>query len=244
MARQQGNNPITGTIDGFSFYYNKEHGFLMRRKTGPTRKQVKTDSAFNLTRRNNSEFGRASSYGKLIRRGFHEMTRHCKDGTMNTRLSQRLREIMKMDNESEWGKRDLRKDNLKIFEHFEWDARSLSRQYFELPAVIKYRNGCLEAIAGISLKTKLKGADSWKLYSIAVEVDFVSDKVSADVQQSDVYAFEKGDFAESFTHYCKDDGVLFYGMCIVWHSYDATINDYKPLKGEHVNAGFIKYVER
>ncbi len=242
MAKQQGSNPITGTFNGFSYYYNKAHGYLVRRTGAPTKQRLKKGSEFDITRRNNNEFGRASHYGKLLRTGFRRITKHCKDGSMNIRLARRLREIMMMDKESVFGNRDLRKDNLIALQHFEWDCESLSRKYFDLPIETRHSSGCLEVTTGISLDRKPKGADAWKLFSVAVTVDFITDKVKTYEQESDVYEFEKGDFAESFTHYVSEDCVLFHGMCLVWLVYDATIDDYVPLKREHVNVGFVRYV--
>jgi hypothetical protein len=244
MAKQHGTNPIIGTIDGYSYYYNKEHGFLMRRKGGPSRKQVKQSSQFDIPRRNSSEFGRASHYGKLIRTGFWEMRRLCKDASMNTRLSSILRKILKMDGESEFGKRDLRRNNLATLKHFEWDSKSLSRKYFELPVETTVSSGMIEVTAGISLTSRPRGADAWQLISLAVTIDFKTDKTKTDLQQSDLYEFEKGDFAESFSHYYPAHGELFHGMLIAWYAYDAAKDEYAPLKQEHVNAGFIRYIEK
>ncbi len=239
-----GVNPITGTIDGFSFYYNKAYGYLVRRKGGPTKKQVLQSAAFDLPRRNMEEFGRANRNGRLIRFGFRGLVQHCRESKMYSRLANRLRDIMEMDKESVWGKRDLRRDHMKRFSYFELDQYSLTSKYFELPVEPEVNNECLEITAGISLSKQPIGADAWRLFSVAVHIDFINEQVQADEKQSDIYEFEKGDFAESFSHEVLSEGELFYGMCIVWYRYDATIDDYTVLKKEHVNAGFIRYVER
>lgn len=64
MAKQLGVNPISGTIDGYTYYFNKEYGFLLRHKGGPSKKQVKKSRQYDIPRRNMEEFGRASRYGK------------------------------------------------------------------------------------------------------------------------------------------------------------------------------------
>jgi hypothetical protein len=242
MAKQRGSNPLTGPMDDYSYYFHKDYGFLVRRKGGPSRNQLKKGSHFDIPRRNNSEFGRASNYGRLVRVGFRVFSRYCKDGSMNTRLCCRVLELVKMDKESEFGKRDLRTDSLAAFTHFEWDKQCLSSKFFELPVETNCRKGNLEVTAGISLGSKPRGASAWKLYSIAATIDFRGKTVKADEQESDLYEFEKGDFAESFTHYYTEQGVLFHGMCIAWYAYDAKIDDYVPLKQDHVNAGFVRYV--
>lgn len=163
---------------------------------------------------------------------------------MYSRLATRIREIMKMDKESTFGDRDLRSDNLCAFDHFEWDQWSLSSQYFELPVEAKVMDGCLDVTTGLSLRNKPQNADSWKVISIAVTVDFVKKVVRVDKKETDVYEYEKGDFADSFTHYIPNEGVLFHGLAIAWHKYDETIRMYRPLKEEHVNAAFIRFIDR
>lgn len=242
MPKQRGTNPITGTIDGFTYYYNKQHGYLMRRKAGPSSKQVKKSPAFDMTRRNNDEFGRASHYGKVIRSGFHSLIRHCKDGTMYHRLSTRLREIMNQDTESVFGGRDLRRDTLAAFRHFEWDQQSLSKKYFELPVETEVYDERMEVNVVVQLNKKPKGAAAWMLYSTAVHVDFRTEKVKMDPQESDLYEYEKGAFIEGFTHYFPKQSLVFHGMCLVWYGYDATTADYYPLKEERVNVGFVRFV--
>ena len=132
---------------------------------------------------------------------------------------------------------------MQVFTHFDLDQHSLSRQYFGLPVETSVNNECLEVTACISLNRKPAGADAWKLYSVAMSIDFINKKVSTEEKESDVYAFEKGDFVESFSHVVPGESTLFYGMCIVWYGYDATIDDHIPLKKEHVNAGFLRYVK-
>lgn len=242
MARQHGTNPITGKLGDLSFYYNQAYGHLVRSKGGPSKRQILTGVQFDITRRNMSEFGRASHYGKLIRYGFAPLIKQCKESQMYSRLSTRLRQLMKADTVSEFGKRDLRTDNMQLFTHFELDQYSLSSQYFELPVETKLNNGSLEVTAGISLTRKPPGIDGWKLMSVAVGIDFIKQEVHRSDAASDVYVFEKGGYADGFIHTVPEGGILFHGMCIAWYRYDATTDDYTPLKEKHKNAGFIGYV--
>jgi hypothetical protein len=243
MPKQKGTMLFTGSMQNLSFYKNKLHGHVVRTKGGPSGNQIKTGKNFAVTRKNMSEFGRASAYGKRIRLGFHHLIRHCKDGTMNTNLVTRIKEILKMDDKSALGKRDFRKDTLAIFRHFELDSKSLSSRYFELPVNTEIHNGELDVYAGITLGKKPEGVDAWKLVSVAAGIDFVKNNMDTDLKASDVFVYGKGSYGVGFHHYYNEGMNLFHGMCIVFYEYDPVIDDYRPLKADHVNAGFIRYVE-
>ncbi len=58
MAQLIGNIQVTGSLDNLSFYKMRgSDKIIVRKKGGPTRKQVKKSPKFENTRRNNMEFG-------------------------------------------------------------------------------------------------------------------------------------------------------------------------------------------
>ena len=59
MAKQNGINPIIGTIDQFTYYRTAESGMLVRKKSSLDKNRVMTDPAFEPTRKESSEFGKA-----------------------------------------------------------------------------------------------------------------------------------------------------------------------------------------
>jgi hypothetical protein len=242
MAKQNGMHPLKGTIDGFTYYYDKVTGHRVRRKGGPTRKQVKQSPAYELPRKNMTEFGKASSYGKKIRKGLRPLIKDCADKKVHKRFLARLLEIIKMDTLNEWGKRELQLSNLVHLRHYDLNIDTLSRLYFDLPIETRVEHGCLEVTAGVSLQKRPFRSDAWQLHSVAMRIDIITEKTVIDEKKSDIYEFEKGRFAESFTHEIPGDDILFHGMKIVWYRYDASIDDYIALKNEGVNAGFIRYV--
>jgi hypothetical protein len=243
MPKQQGAIKLTGTYGDVNYYYHKSYGFLARQKPGPGRKRVKTSPEFKNTRRHNAEFGRASHYGKLLRHAFALLGHYCYNGTMYHQLSSRIYALLMMDKESEWGKRDLNRQSLETFNHFELDSTWPSKRYFTLPVHIEAGDGCTEVTAGIHLNRKPKQADAWKVVSVTAMIDLITNKIKKDIQESELFACEKGAFGLQFTHYHEADALLFYGLCIVFYRYDATTGTYKQLKGGEAKPGFIRYVE-
>lgn len=62
MARQKGIIKLKGTIGDITFYKTQD-GHLAREKGGIDASRIKSDPAFQRTRENGSEFGRA---GKIV----------------------------------------------------------------------------------------------------------------------------------------------------------------------------------
>lgn len=242
MPKQIGTLPISGSLDNFTFYEHPEYGHLMKRKGGPTREMVKKGSQYDITRRNNSEFGRASHYGALIRNAFRPMIQVCKETRLDVNLSGRLRALIKMDTESEFGSRDLRRNTLAAFRHFELNSKSPSKQYFKFPMDITMAKGCLEVLTGIFFKNKLQAADAWQVRSMAVSIDLVNDTLKRDIQQSDIHELKKGEYALGFTHYPDEQMLTFYGICIVFYNYDIVTDEYQVRKDIKINSGFIRYI--
>lgn len=63
---------MVGRIGDLSFYFDKQHGYLVKTAGGPSKAQIKKRESMRVVRENNSEFGRAPSYGGLLRRGIQD----------------------------------------------------------------------------------------------------------------------------------------------------------------------------
>ena len=66
MARQKGIIKLKGTIGDITFYKTQD-GHLAREKGGIDASRIASDPAFQRTRENGSEFGRAGKAGKMLR---------------------------------------------------------------------------------------------------------------------------------------------------------------------------------
>jgi hypothetical protein len=65
MAKQTGIIKLKGTIGGISFYKTSD-GHLAREKGGVDKSRIQNDPAFQRTRENGAEFGRAGKGDKVI----------------------------------------------------------------------------------------------------------------------------------------------------------------------------------
>jgi hypothetical protein len=107
MAKLEGNIQITGSLDNLSFYKMRgSEKIIVRRKGGPTRKQVKQSPKFANTRRNNKEFGGRAAATAFIKQLLNPL-RFMADHNITGPLNALLKPIQEMDTANEWGKRSI-----------------------------------------------------------------------------------------------------------------------------------------
>ncbi len=107
--------PITGRLGDLSLYRIKgSDEIFVRRKGGVSKKRIRTDPAYDMTRRQNSEFtGRALCF-KTIRLCFPQL-RTLVDRLSAGRFSKLTKLIQELDDKSELGKR-----NIYLSRHSQW----------------------------------------------------------------------------------------------------------------------------
>lgn len=120
MARQTGIIKLKGTIGGISFYKTSD-GHLAREKGGVDKSRIQNDPAFQRTRENGSEFGRAGKGGKVLRNAIRVLLQNAKDKRVVSRLTKSLVAITKTDTTNERGLRTLQDGNLSLLEGFEFN---------------------------------------------------------------------------------------------------------------------------
>lgn len=102
MARQKGIIKLKGTIGDITFYKTTD-GHLAREKGGIDASRIASDPAFQRTRENGSEFGRAGKAGKLLRTALRPLLLNSADNRMVSRLTQSMMKVIQADLVSERG---------------------------------------------------------------------------------------------------------------------------------------------
>ena len=120
MAKQTGIIKLKGTIGGISFYKTAD-GHLAREKGGVDKNRIQNDPAFQRTRENGSEFGRAGKGGKVLRNAIRVLLQNAKDKRVVSRLTKDLVAITKTDTTNERGLRTLQDGDLSQLEGFEFN---------------------------------------------------------------------------------------------------------------------------
>ena len=177
MARQKGIIKLKGTIGDITFYKTQD-GHLAREKGGIDASRIKSDPAFQRTRENGSEFGRAGKAGKLLRTALRPLLINSADGRMVSRLTQAMVKVIQADLVSVRGLRNVIDGEAELLLGFEFNIRGKLGTSLYAPFV-----GTIDRVAGevvvdlapfvpANMIAAPSGTTHFKIISGGAEVDF------------------------------------------------------------------------
>ncbi|HEY1114435.1 MAG TPA: hypothetical protein VGE66_12775, partial [Chitinophagaceae bacterium] len=105
MAKLNTPFAFTGNLQGVVAYTRKDlpGTVILRAQAGPTAGDVHTKPSYDITRRNNSEFGGRSTTAKWIRSTLYPL-RHLEDYMVNSALTKLLKPVQLLDTNSPFGR--------------------------------------------------------------------------------------------------------------------------------------------
>ncbi|MGL2963841.1 hypothetical protein ACSVH2_08505 [Flavobacterium sp. RSB2_4_14] len=177
MARQKGIIKLKGTIGDITFYKTQD-GHLAREKGGIDASRIKSDPAFQRTRENGSEFGRAGKAGKILRTALRALLLNSADGRMVSRLTQRMVQVIQADLISVRGLRNVIDGEAELLAGFEFNIRGKLGTSLFAPFV-----GAIDRVTGnitVDLDSFIPanmiaaptGTTHFKIISAGAEIDF------------------------------------------------------------------------
>ncbi|MEO8235729.1 MAG: hypothetical protein ABI549_09975 [Flavobacterium sp.] len=177
MARQKGIIKLKGTIGDITFYKTQD-GHLAREKGGIDASRIKNDPAFQRTRENGSEFGRAGKAGKILRTALRPLLINSADGRMVSRLTQAMVKVIQADLISDRGLRNVIDGEAELLFGFEFNIRGKLGTSLFAPFV-----GTIDRVTGeitVDLASFIpsnmiaapSGTTHFKVISGGAEVDF------------------------------------------------------------------------
>jgi len=178
MAQQKGIIKLKGTIGGITFYKTSADGHLAREKGGIEAERIANDPAFQRTRENNSEFGRAGRAGKTLRTALRALLLNSADSRMVSRLTQQMMKVIQADATNERGLRNVIDGEAELLAGFEFNVRgklgtSLFAPYM---AAIDRVTGEMTIDVPPFVPTNMisapTGTTHYKIISAGAEVDF------------------------------------------------------------------------
>lgn len=239
MAKQRGPIPFVGSVGDLSFYKDKVHGYLIRQKGGPSKEQVQRRKSMEIVRRNNNEFGKASSYGSLLRGAFRPLILHCKEYNMSRRLQSLLTSVIKMDTRKEPGDRDLMKAHLVALQGFELNEHLSYLNFFKKDVGIDVNKKTVVAKGFCTIpKAIAKKADYFKVVSVVASANFGEKQFLNDVKESELLSSKSKEFV--FEHSLRHADYLFYGLAICFYKKNG--DKFELVTDEEMKAGFISFV--
>ena len=177
MARQKGIIKLKGTIGDITFYKTQD-GHLAREKGGIDASRIKSDPAFQRTRENGSEFGRAGTAGKILRTAFRALLLNSADGRMVSRLTQQMVKVIQADVTSVRGLRNVIDGEAELLAGFEFNIRGKLGTSLFAPFVagIDRVTGDisvdLDSFIPANMIAAPSGTTHFKIISAGAEVDF------------------------------------------------------------------------
>ena len=177
MARQKGIIKLKGTIGDITFYKTKD-GHLAREKGGIDASRIASDPAFQRTRENGSEFGRAGKAGKILRTALRTVLINSADGRMVSRLTQQMIKVIQADVTSDRGLRNVIDGEAELLAGFEFNiAGKLGTSLFApFVANIDRATGeisvTVPSFIPVNMIAAPSGTTHYKIISAGAEIDF------------------------------------------------------------------------
>ena len=196
MAKQKGIIKLDGTIGGITFYKTTEDGYLAREKGGVSADKIANDPAFQRTRENGEEFGRAGKAGKLLRNAIRAMLQNASDSRMVGRLTQKMVEVIQEDLTNPRGQRNVIDGEAELLEGFEFNINGKlgTTLYAPFTGTIDRVAGTLTAnipaFVPINMLAAPGGATHFKIVSAGAEVDFENETFVIDTQATAVLPWD------------------------------------------------------
>lgn len=201
MAKQTGIIKLKGTIGDISFYKSVD-GHLARAKGGVDGNRIANDPAFQRTRENGSEFGRAGKGGKVLRNAIRALLQNASDRRVTSRLTKELLAIVKTDTTNKRGLRTIQDGGLSLLEGFEFNINgklgstlftAYSKAFDRTSGDIILNIAAFSPIVRIAAPT---GATHFKVVMGAAELDFANETSTFESDETDILPYTAADTAE------------------------------------------------
>jgi hypothetical protein len=177
MAKQKGIIKLEGTIGDITFQKTRD-GYLAREKGGVSAGRIANDPAFQRTRENGAEFGRAGNAGKALRNALRQLLQNASDRRVVSRLTRAMMAVIQTDAVNARGERTVTQGELDFLQGFDFNINGkLSTTLFAgFIATINRVAGTAEiALAPFVPSVMIAapgGTTHFRIFGAGAEVDF------------------------------------------------------------------------
>lgn len=242
MAQQKGILPLRGTIGNITFYKSKD-GYLAREKGGIDAKRMASDPAFQRTRENGMEFGRAGKAGKLLRSAVRSLLQNASDSKMVSRLTREMMKVIKADRVNPRGQRNVIDGEPAFLEGFEFNITGkLSTTLFaDYTSTINRESGILTvtipSFVPANMITAPSGATHFCISTAGAEVDFEQEvQISATSKSVEIAWDNEATIPLSHSHEVNPDSIQPLFILLGIEFFQEVNGSMYPLKNGAFNA--------
>lgn len=189
MAKQKSIIKLKGTLGDITFYKSKD-GFIAREKGDLTADRIKNDPAFQRTRENGSEFGRAGKASKILRNAFRGVLQNASDSKLTSRLTKEMIKVIQADATNERGLRNVIDGEVEFIEGFDFNvnAKLGTTLFAPFSGAIDRVTGQLVAnlpsfVPGTMIAAP-SGTTHFKIVSAGAEIDFENEVFTHDQHET------------------------------------------------------------
>jgi hypothetical protein len=189
MAKQKGIIKIKGTLGDMTFYRSQD-GYIVKEKTSLNGNRISTDPAFQRTRENGTEFGRAGKAGKVLRNALRNQMQNAKDNRVVSRLTKEMVKVVKADATSTRGERNVIDGETEMLEGFEFNLNAKLEATLYAPYTLTINRVTGEMSVHIpsfipaNMVAAPDGTTHFKIVSAGTEVDFENETSVTDAHET------------------------------------------------------------
>lgn len=195
MAKQNGIIKLKGTIGDITFYKTKD-GYLAREKGGVDANRIANDPAFQRTRENGSEFGRAGKAGKMLRMALRQVLVNSSDARMVSRLTQSMTKVIQADATNPRGLRNVIDGEAELLTGFEFNigGKLGTTLFAPFEATIDRVSGniglTLAPFVPATMIAAPAGTTHFKIISAGAAIDFEAEKFEVTTSETAVLPWD------------------------------------------------------
>jgi hypothetical protein len=195
MAKQTGIITLKGTIGSLSFYKNK-FGHLAREKGGVDGERIKTDPAFQRTRENGAEFGRAGKAGRLMRTALKTLLQNGKDGLVVSRLTTAMLKVIQANTTDARGTRTVVSGEVALLDNFNFNVNApiTSTLFAPYTTTVDRATGALAvnipALIPANDVAAPEGTTHFKIVSAGLDINFTDEVFTVDADDSGILPYD------------------------------------------------------
>jgi hypothetical protein len=242
MAKQSSIIKLEGTIGDISFYKSKD-GYLARGKGGVDKTRIQSDPSFQRTRENGSEFGRAGIAGRTLRTAFRPLLLNTADNRVTSRLTQEMMKVIKADEISTRGERNVLDGELELLTGFEFNSSATlgATLYVTYSPLFEMTTGNavvqIPAFIPQNVIAAPKGATHFKFISAAAEINFENESYNMVTSNSpEILIGAQTENAITLTNALTERSTLPSFLILGVEFYQQVNGNFYPLKSGSYNA--------
>ena len=250
MAKQTGIIKLKGTIGDISFYKTGD-GHLARAKGGIDASRIANDPAFQRTRENGSEFGRAGKGGKVLRNAIRLLLQKAKDKRVVSRLTTDLLKVVKTDSTNARGERTIQDGDFSLLENFEFNknAKLASTLFTNFNTTFDRVSGDGHLLVSPFVPTTAIAAPSgtthYKLSICTAALDFVNETFQSEIDESGIIPYDSVQTTSmDMTTSMNANSTLPVIQVVSVEFYQDVNGEKYPLKNGAYNAMAVKLAEK